>query len=115
MSEREGRHAPRVVRHFMVRYRSPNQSTWSSSPLRDFSRDGARLVCEQAFKPGETIELVLGLPIFLEPVRISAHVMWQKPIFAGSMQMSEHGISFASLDPTVQQTIADAVQRFLKP
>ncbi len=114
-SESERRQAgPRVIRHFLVRYRGPNETAWHMSPLRDFSREGARLVCEESYVPGTALDFRLGLPVFLTPVQITVRVMWQQSVFSGRMQMTEHGMSFTELEPAVQQTIDEAVKRFVK-
>lgn len=114
-SESERRQGgPRVIRHFLVRYRGPNETGWHMSPLRDFSRDGARLVCEESYPPGTALDFRLGLPVFLTPVQITVRVMWQQSVFSGRMQMTEYGISFTELAPAVQQVIDEAVKRFVK-
>ena len=108
------RAAPRVARPVMVRYRRAGGAKWYVTPLKEFSRDGARLICEEAFKPQDILELWVGLPIFPEPVRIMARVVWQKPAFGGHMQIGEYGIAFTTPDPRLRHTIDEAVQRFLQ-
>ena len=115
MEQSERRQAgPRVVKHFLVRYRGPNRSRWDTSPLQNFSRNGARLVCEQAFAPGTELDVQVGMPLFASPVRIAARVAWQRPAFKGRLQLAEHGISFALLDQEVRETIGAAIQQYLK-
>ena len=69
---------------------------------------------ELSVEAGESLELWLGLPVFVQPVQILAQVMWRKDAFSGSMAMTELGISFEKLDKSVQKTIDEAVQRFVR-
>ena len=114
MSEMEQRrNSPRVVSQIVVRYRLPSASVWHVTTLKDFSRDGARLMCEEPFSPGQQLELSLGLPLFPHAVQFQAQVVWSKPRFLGSMAIAEHGVTFSSIDDVVRGTIDRAVRRFL--
>ncbi len=104
----------RVPHPIMVRYRVSPTASWHSGPVRDFSRAGARLICEEPVKTGELLELWLGMPLFVEPVAINAKVIWQKSAFSGRLQLTEVGLSFPALDPQIRMTITAAVVRFLK-
>lgn len=109
----ERRRAPRVARHIMVRYQVPKQSTWEITPLRDFSRDGARLLCAGAFKPGEPLALWFGSPFFREPVEITTRVVWKKSTSSGGSGLAEYGVCFDSLEAGIRQAIDDEVRRSL--
>lgn len=108
------RKAPRVARPFMVRFRNPLQDKWHAAPLKDLSRDGARLISEETFPPGTLLEVWIGMPVFHDPTRLMARVVWQKPAFTGRMQMSEQGLVFTNPDPKLRQALEDAVLGFLK-
>lgn len=108
------RKSPRVARPIMVRFRNPLQDKWHAAPLKDLSRDGARLMSEEAFPPGAVLEVWIGMPVFHDPTRVMARVVRQKPIGAGRMQMSELGVAFTNPDPKLRQTLEDAVLGFLK-
>lgn len=108
------RAAVRAPRHVLVRYRCKGETHWRTAQLKDVSRVGVRLICEQTFQPGAVVELSMGLPVFPEPVELTARVAWQKSVGAGGLRWSEHGLSFVSVPPELQQRIEDAVQRFLR-
>ncbi|HEX9779700.1 MAG TPA: PilZ domain-containing protein [bacterium] len=107
------RAAPRIVRNFTIRYRSPGDAAWRVTTLRDFSRDGARLVCDEEYAPGSAIDLQLGMPIFVSPVQLTARVVWQHPVFGHKLQMTEHGVSFSGMNATLRSAIGEAVDRYL--
>lgn len=99
----------------MVRYRGLTQTTWDVSPLKDVSRDGARLVCQTAFEPGVLMELRLGLPLFQEPVSMPARVVWQQPVFSGRLRMVELGVIFSWSDASARERMEHTIQRLLTP
>lgn len=81
--------------------------------LRDISRDGARLTSELTLKPQELLLLEFGLPVFQQPLQISARVVWQKTVESGGLTWHECGLVFTSLTDEAKKTLEDAVQRFL--
>jgi len=96
----------------MVRYRaaSGGQGAWAVSPLRDFSRGGARFVCENAFPVGTVLELQLMLPSSKTPVPLEAQVTWAKP---GPINLAELGVAFSPVEAGIQQLIDTAVAHFV--
>ena len=108
------RAAARLAKNFMVRYRSLDQAAWKVSTLKDFSRTGARLICEDAFNIGTSILLELGLPLFEKPVQITARVAWCKRALGGKLALAEHGIAFGALDPATSSRIDEAMTAFQK-
>ena len=113
MANPEHRRAPRVSRSFLVRYRCPvdGQAAWLTSPLRDFSAEGARFASEFAFfNVGDPIELQLLLPQAKQPVVVSATVVWTKPL--QFRMMLEVGVTFAASDAATKEVITHAVAFF---
>lgn len=110
----ERRRGARAVRPIMGRYRRPDQPAWHSAPLKDLGRSGARLLSEDSFKVGESLELWIGLPLFVQPVQISTQVKWTKSTFKGSLQLIELGLEFGKLDDAIQQQINAGVKRFIQ-
>lgn len=108
------RSAPRAARQLLVHYRLGPDAPWRPATIKDVSRDGTRLVCEEPFEPGQSLEVRFGLPLFPRPVQIVGRVAWKKPIFSGRLRMDEYGLFFTSLDAEVRQALSGAVQRFLK-
>lgn len=104
---------PRVTHAFMVRYRAPGggPAAWLLSPLKDFSRGGARFVSEAGFAEGTLLQLKLLLPTHEQPVAIAARIAWARP---GPLQLHEYGVTFAVDDPALQRAIDAAVAHFTK-
>jgi len=107
------RRSPRATRHLTVRYRRAVEPAWHVAALRDISRDGARLTSELELKPQELVLLELGLPVFQQPVQISARVVWEKPVASGGLTWHECGLAFTSLAGEAKDTLDAAVHRFL--
>ena len=108
----ERRSASRVACQAMVRYRRFRRgSSWLASPFKDVSRGGARFVSEAAFRPGELLEVSVGMPLFHDPVPLAARVVWQRTMFSGALQLSEHGVRFVSLATELQQITDEAIEQ----
>ena len=107
----EHRREPRIARGFMVRYRLPQESSWSVSPLRDLSTSGARFLGERKFDVGAELQLQLVLPLAKEPLMLKARVARATP---GPMNLLEYGVLFHVDEATVQQMIDVAVGHFLR-
>ena len=54
------------------------KSQYSDSyyPVLDFSRGGAKFVCNERFKAGKTIIIKLNIPGIDQPPELIAHVRW---------------------------------------
>ena len=105
----ERRQGDRVARAFMVRYQPPasrGSDSWAMSPLKNFSRTGARFFSDYEFKVGEWILLQMLLPSSKQPVWLKARVVWMKP---GPMGMVDVGVAFGLSEPAAQQAIEQAV------
>jgi hypothetical protein len=105
----------RFARHYVVQYKSADDSKWSTSPVKDFSKSGARLVCEKDFKPGDIIVIRLGMPFFKAQVELKAKVMWKREPFKGSLSnLCEIGVMFMFLEPNVEFAIEQVSQAVSK-
>ncbi len=112
-SDSQRRSNLRFAKHFVVRYRSMLEQAWRVSTLRDVSKTGARLFCEEAFAPHVSIMLEIGLPVFEKPLQIPARVAWCKPKTSGRIGMAEHGVIF-SADTNMKAMIEAAIERVAK-
>ena len=98
----------RIARAFMVRYQPPasrGSDSWATSPLKNFSRTGARFFSDYEFKIGEWILLQMLLPVSKQPVWVKARVVWMKPAPMGIVDV---GVAFGLSDPAAQQAIDQA-------
>lgn len=98
----------------MVKYQtaSTGAGQWRMSPLRDLSTTGIRFVAEGAFPVGTALELQVCLPAAAQAISVSGRVVWARSAGAGGM--TEHGVSFESLNAATQQQIAQVVEFFLR-
>jgi hypothetical protein len=110
----ERRIRPRVPCQFIIQYRSTQRADWDLSPLRELGSGGARFLADGELASGEAVDIRMGLPLFSEPVRLPARVVWQKSTFSGVFKVAETGIVFTQLDAHLLRTIDDAVQRILQ-
>jgi Tfp pilus assembly protein PilZ len=111
MSQAERRRAGRIIRSFMVRYKSfaAGEGAWLTSTLRNFSAGGARFLCEREFRARDAMLLQLLLPTAREPIALKARVAWTQP---ASLGMVDLGVAFEPSDARAAGAIAQAARFF---
>ena len=109
MTQAERRRAVRIIRSFMVRYKSfaSGDGAWLTSTLRNFSSTGARFLCERVFEQREAMLLQLLLPTAKDPVALKARVIWAKP---ASLGMAEVGVAFEPGDAHAAAAVTHAAR-----
>ena len=110
----ERRDAQRATHHIIVRYHVPGAEGWYVSPLRDLSRTGARFLFEGFVSVGDLLGLWIGPPMFTEPVKISARVVWHHTGYATRLPLMECGVQFEQLESGVRRVIENDVTSHLR-
>ncbi len=108
--------SPRIKQNLMVRYRVPKSDQWRVATLRNFSVEGACLVCEDAFEKEALIELEIGRPLFTDVVATTATVCWTKAPFGNSSIMeglTMQGVIFNDLSEAARKNLIKAVERIV--
>jgi Tfp pilus assembly protein PilZ len=111
----ERRTAPRIPQPFLLYYQGRNRTEWNAVSLKDLSAQGARFVRADTFELGEPVKLRLALPRFPEPVSLTGHVVWGRPVFSGRLRMAECGVRFTWIGDEVRRTLEELVRTFPAP
>ncbi len=113
MSPDEQRQAPRIMRGFLIRYRSVEGggTGWLVSPLLDLSKTGVRFLSEHPFHVNTSLTIQLVLPMSQEPVALVGHVVRTAQKRLG---MTELGVTFDQIEPSAQEQIEAAVTHVLR-
>lgn len=116
MTSDSRRSSPRVKQNLMVRYRPLGDERWHMGTLRDFSVEGACLVCEETYEEGQNLQVELKQPLFDVPAEVLATVRWTRSAFnAGGMMegLATHGISFGEIKEVLRKYLIHAVAKVI--
>ena len=105
MSGDERRRFPRLA--VPIFYRSPRLFA-PRKPASDVSRGGVRVLTDDAFRPGQRLEIELFLPggrSFSVDVRVS----WSRALPEGDFAKFEAGLEFLGLDAERAALLAECV------
>jgi hypothetical protein len=108
----ERRTGHRLPQPFLLHYQGLNQTEWNLVALKDLSPRGARFIRSDPFELGEPVKLRLALPKFSDPVSITAHVVWGRPVFSGRLRMTECGVRFTWVGEEVRRALEELVRPF---